>query len=176
MNSLDYVLAGIVVFFLVRGVFRGLIKELSSIVGVLGGIYAAYTYYPQVAGLLARWITNPGYLNIISFLILFATVCLAVSIACVIIKYLMNITFLGWTDRIGGGIFAATKGILITAVLILVLTAFLPKNTTLIRQSLVAQNMMQLSAVLIQVAPEKMKHSFGAKMKELNKTWHPKKL
>lgn len=176
MNLLDYVLAGIVIFFLVRGIFRGLIRELSSIVGVLGGVYAAYTYYPQVAGLLARWITNTGYLNIISFLILFATVCLAVSIACVILKYLMNITFLGWIDRIGGGIFAAAKGVLITAVLILVLTAFLPKNANTLRRSMIARYMMQFSAVLIQVAPKEMKHSFGTKMEELNKTWQTKKI
>jgi membrane protein required for colicin V production len=33
----------------IRGIFRGLVRELASIVGVLGGFYAAYSYYPHVA-------------------------------------------------------------------------------------------------------------------------------
>ena len=175
MNLLDYVLIVILGYCLIRGVFRGLIKELSSIIGVLGGFYAAYSYYPLVAAPLSRWIANKGYLNIISFLILFVTIYLIVSIIGVIIKYLMNIVFLGWTDRLCGAACGALKGLLIAVVLILVLTTFLPRNAAVLRDSLVARKMMQYSAALVQVASPDMKDLFGAKMKELNKSWHGKK-
>jgi len=41
MNALDVVIAVIVGFCLIRGIFRGLIKELSSIIGVFAGFYFA---------------------------------------------------------------------------------------------------------------------------------------
>lgn len=171
MNLLDYALIVILGYCLIRGIFRGLIKELSSIVGVLGGYYAAYTYYHEVAGYLARWVTNPGYQRIISFLIIFGAIFLAVGFAGFVIKYLMNIAFLGWTDRICGAIFGSVKGLLITTVIVLVLTTFLPKNVAILKNSLIAQHMMQFSAYLIKVTPDEMKQSFGVKVKELNKSW-----
>lgn len=175
MNLLDYVLIVVLGYCLIRGIFRGLIKELSSIIGVFGGFYAAYSYYPLVAQPLSRWIANSGYLNIISFLILFVTIYLIVSITGVVIKYLMNVVFLGWTDRVCGALCGAIKGLLIAMVLILVLTTFLPKNAAVLRDSLVARNMMQFSATLVRVTSHDMKNLFGTKMKELNKTWHGKK-
>ena len=171
MNLLDYVLIAILGYCLVRGVFRGLIKELSAIVGVLGGFYAGYSYYPRVAHLLSRWITNTGYLNILSFFAVFLLVFLVVSFVGVILKYLMNIAFLGWTDRISGAVFGAVKGMLIAIVMILVLTTFLPQNAAIIRNSWGAHRLMQFSAYLIQVTPKEMKLSFETKMKELNKSW-----
>jgi membrane protein required for colicin V production len=35
---------------LIRGIFRGLVREISSIVGVLGGFYAAYLIIPMWPG------------------------------------------------------------------------------------------------------------------------------
>lgn len=175
MNILDYVLAVILGYCLVRGIFRGLVKELSSIVGVLGGFYAAYNYYPQVAAPLARWISNPGYLNILSFSILFIVICLLVSIAGAIIKYLMNIVYFGWADRIGGAIFGTVKGFLIAAVLILMLTTFLSKNADILSKSQMARKMIPVSNLLVQVASKDMKALFSEKMKELNLTWQRQK-
>jgi len=171
MNLLDYVLVTILGYCLVRGIFRGLIKELSSIVGVLGGFYAAYTYYPLVAAQLSRWITNTGYLNTVSFLLIFTVLYLLVSIAGVIIKYFMNIAFLGWLDRFSGALFGGLKGCLITAVVILALTTFLPPKAVVIEKSRVAENTMQFSAFLVKVTPKEMKESFSAKMKEMNRAW-----
>lgn len=171
MNLLDFLLIVILGYCLVRGIFRGLIKELSSIVGVMGGFYAAYTYYPKVAKHLASWVANPGYQSIISFLIIFCLVFLAVGFAGVVIKYLMNIAFLGWTDRICGAIFGTVKGLLITTVVLLVLTTFLPKNAAVIKNSWMAHHMLRFSAYMVKVTPKEMKQSFGTKVKELNKSW-----
>ena len=85
MNLLDIVMIIILCFCLIRGGFRGLIKELSSIMGVFLGFYGAYTYYPVVAKWLSRWISNEGYGNILSFLIIFCVVFLLISILGIII-------------------------------------------------------------------------------------------
>jgi membrane protein required for colicin V production len=171
MNLLDWLFIAILAYCLIRGVFRGLIKELSAIVGVLSGYYAAYSYYPQIASHLARWINNPGYLHIFSFLFLFLTVFWVISFLGVILKYLMNIAFLGWTDRISGALFGALKALLINIVIVLALTTFLPRNAAIIKDSKGAHGLMRFSAYLIEVTPKEMKSSFESKMKELRKSW-----
>lgn len=174
MNLLDYALALILGYCLVRGIFRGLIKELSSIVGVLGGFYAAYSYYPQLAKPLSRWFETTGYANIVSFLLLFVGVYLIISIAGVIIKYLMNIAFLGWTDRLCGALFGACKGILIVSVVVAMLTTFLTQNAAILRESIIARHTIGLSATMVRVTSTDMKSLFDTHFKELKKTWHNK--
>lgn len=171
MNPFDILIIVILGYSLVRGLFRGLVKELSSIIGVLGGFYAAYTYYPVVAGLLSRLIHDLSYLNILSFLIIFCGVLIIVGVLGVIIKYLLNIAFLGWIDRIGGVIFGVLKGILIVSILFITLTAFLPKGTAFIKNSELAPHLSWISEKMANVISKEMKQDFNAKLGELKKAW-----
>ncbi len=175
MNLLDIVLATIIGFCLIRGIFRGLIKELSSIIGVVSGFYAAYSYYPLIAKFLKRWIADTGYANILACLILFIGIYITISIAGVLIKYLMNIVFLGWTDRICGLIFGTLKGVLIVSVIVVMLTAFLPKNSAILKDSLIARHTMVISATMVRVASVDMKKLFKDHLKELKQSWQRKK-
>ena len=160
---------------MIRGVFRGLIKELSSIIGVLGGFYAAFTYYMVVAKPLSKWITNTGYLNILSFLIIFCGVFIIISILGVIINYLLKIAFLGWLDRIFGAVFGAMKGILIVSVLLIAFTAFLPKGTPVIKDSLLAPHVTLVSEKMAKVVSKDMKHSFSARIATIKRAWKKNK-
>jgi membrane protein required for colicin V production len=175
MNLLDYVIVIILGLCLVRGIFRGIIKELSSLVGALSGLYAAYAYYPLVAHPLTRWIADPAHANILACLLLFFGIFMLVGILGVIIKYVMNIAFLGWADRVCGAFLGGIKGVLLVSVLILVLTAFLPKNAEILSTSLSAQSFMRISATLAQAASKDIRTLFSYKMKELSKTWQAKK-
>jgi len=171
MNPLDMVIIVILGYTLIRGIFRGLVKELSSIVGVMAGFYAAYTYYPFLAGLLARWISNSGYLNIMSFILIFCIIFILISIAGIIIKYLLNIAFLGWVDRICGAGFGIIKGILIVSVVLISLTAFLPKGAPIIKNSLLSPHVTLISEKMVKVVSKDMKQLYEAKAKEFKKAW-----
>jgi membrane protein required for colicin V production len=175
MNFFDIIIIIILGYCLIRGFFRGLIKELSSIIGVLGGFYAAFTYYMLVAKPLSKWITNTGYLNILSFLIIFCGVFIIISILGVIINYLLKIAFLGWLDRICGFIFGAMKGILIVSVLLIALTAFLPKGTPVIKDSLLSPYVTLVSEKIAKVVSKDMKHAFSSKIETIKRAWKKNK-
>jgi membrane protein required for colicin V production len=171
MNPFDIVIIIVLGVCLIRGVFRGFIKELSSIIGVLGGFYAAYTYYMDVAEHLSGWISNTSYLNIVSFLIVFCGVFFIISVLGVIIKYILNIAFLGWLDRIFGGGFGIFKGILIVSVLLIALTAFLPKEAPVIKNSHLAPHVTQIAEIMSKVISPEMKQEFSEKIEGLKKSW-----
>ena len=171
MNPFDILIMVILGYSLVRGLFRGLVKEVSSVIGVLGGFYAAYTYYQVVAGLLSGIIHDASYLNISSFLIIFCGVLILVSVLGVIIKYLLNIAFLGWVDRVGGVVFGLAKGTLIVCVLFISLTAFLPKGSAFIKDSVLAPHVSWMSEKMAKVISQEMKQDFTGKLRELKKAW-----
>ena len=171
MNLFDIIVIVILGYCLIRGIFRGLVKELSSIIGVFGGFYAAYTYYPVLAKPLSKWIANAGYLNILSFLIIFCGVFIIISILGIIINYLLKIVFLGWLDRVSGAMFGAMKGILIVSVLLIALTAFLPKGTPVIKDSLLSPYVTLVSEKMAKVISKDMKHDFSTKIATIKKAW-----
>ncbi|MGD8521835.1 MAG: CvpA family protein [Desulfobacterales bacterium] len=171
MNPFDILIIVILGYCLVRGLFRGLVKEISSIIGVLGGFYAAYSYYPLVAKWLSRVISNTSYLHILSFLIIFCFVLIVINILGIIIKYLLDIAFLGWVDRIFGFIFGFSKGVLIVSILFIILTTFLPKGAPIIKNSLLAPHVLWVSESMAKVISKEMKQEFSDKLGELKEAW-----
>jgi len=171
MNPFDIFIIIVLGYCIVRGLFRGLVKEASSVIGVLGGFYAAYSYYPKLAKLLSGLIVNPSYLNILSFLIIFCGVLIIISILGVVVKYLLNVAFLGWVDRICGVGFGLIKGVLIITVLFIILTTFLPKGAPLIKESVLAPHAIWISEKMVHAVPKEMKKDFFGKLDEFKKAW-----
>jgi len=174
MNALDIVIGIIMVFTLVRGIFRGLVVEISSIIGVFGGIYGAVFYYQAAAQFLQRWISDTAYTNIIGFLLIFGVIFVFVGILGVVIKYLLNIASLGWFDRLCGAAFGGVKGVLIASVLLFALTTFLPGGTPLIKTSRLAPHVAVITEGIVKIIPQNMKQRFGEKYKDVKREWKAK--
>jgi len=169
MNLFDIAIIIIVGFSLIRGFFRGFIKELFSVIGLFVGFYAAYTYYHQIAKLLSQWITDTSYLNILSFLIIFCGIYFIISIIGVIVKYILSVSFLKWADWIFGAGLGAIKGILFVSILLIILITFLPKGTPIIKKSRLSPHFLLVSTKMASVIPEGMKRNFTDKIRELKK-------
>lgn len=171
MNPFDIVIIVILSFCLLRGIFRGLVKEVSGLIGVLAGFYAAFTYYTEIAKFLSRWISDVSYCNILSFLIIFCGVLIIVNILGIIIKYILKIASMGWIDRISGAGFGIIKAVLIVSILLIMLTTFLPKGSPVVRNSMFAPYITMVSEKLAKVIPQSMKDQFSVKLKDFKETW-----
>ena len=95
-----------------------------------------------------------------------------VNVLGIIIKYLLNIAFLGWVDRVFGIVFGITKGVLVVSVLLVILTAFLPKGAPIIKNSLLAPHVMWVSENMAKAISKDMKRDFSDKLEELRKAWN----
>lgn len=172
MNLIDITIILILTFCLIRGIYRGIVKELSSIIGVLGGFYAAYTYYPLLTPHLATWITVEAYRKIAAFLVIFCGIFILIGLLGLLIKFALRITFMTWVDRVFGAGFGAVRGILIAGVLFTALVAFLPADSTVMKTSLLSRHVAALSETMSVFVSKTMQRDLNANMKQLKKAWH----
>ncbi|NVM21937.1 MAG: CvpA family protein [Desulfobacterales bacterium] len=172
MNALDILIIAIGGFCLVRGIFRGIVvKEITSIVGVILGYYGAYNYYYLLEKPLSQVIANKSYLYIISFFLIFTIVFLAIRFAGMAFKRLLKTEALSWVDHVVGGGFAFVKACLIVSVVLVALATFLPKNPPVIRNSVLARRMIIFSEIMVSVVPTKMEKKFRDNINALKLSW-----
>lgn len=149
MNGFDLMVLVIVLFCMIRGVFRGLIREVSGIVAVIAGFYGAFNYYFMLSPHLEFLIQAPGIRHLVSFGVLFCGIVILVGLLAALIRKLMHVVFLGWVDRTFGLIFGTAKGILIVSVVFIILTAFVPSGSaSLMTRSETAPYMAQVSRAM----------------------------
>ncbi|WP_457553165.1 CvpA family protein [Desulfobacula sp.] len=170
MNAFDIAIIVITSFFLIRGIFKGLIGELSGIIGVMAGFYGAYTYYPLIAVYAEGWIETPGIRNLMAFFFLFCAILIIVGLIAVLIRKLLRLVFLGWLDRILGLVFGAVKGILIVSVMFIMITTFLP-GTSILTRSKLSPYVATVSRAMTVFVSKNTRKDFLKKMEGIQKIW-----
>lgn len=167
MNAFDVAAIVIIAFCLIRGLFKGLIGEVSGIVGVVAGFYGAYTYYPLPAAHAEKWIQNPGIRDMAAFFLLFCAILIAVSLVSILIRKFLNLVFLGWVDRTFGLVFGAAKGLLIVSVIFIMVTHFVPKGSTFISGSKLSPHVAQISKSMTLFVSKNARKDFAKKLEGL---------
>jgi membrane protein required for colicin V production len=171
MNIFDIVMVVIVSFCLIRGLFKGLIGEMSGIIGVVAGFYGAFTYYPLITPYAEPWIQNSGIRNLIAFFVLFCGVLLVVGLIALLIRNILKLVFLGWVDRTFGLVFGAAKGILVVSVLFIMITTFFPKNTNILSGSKFSPHIAKVSKTLTVFVSKNSKQTFLKQLEGIQKVW-----
>ena len=164
MNAFDIAIIVVIAFCLIRGAFRGLIGEVAGIIGVTAGFYGAYTYYPLAAAYGKKWIEGGTILDLLAFFVLFCAIVFVIGVLAWLIQKLLKLVFLGWVDRTFGLLFGALKGILIMAVVFVMMTAFLPKSTSIIKDSTLAPYLVQVSKTMTVFINKNTKSDFLKKL------------
>jgi membrane protein required for colicin V production len=174
MNRLDILIIIIISYCLVTGLWRGIIRELASIVGVVIGFIAAYSFYMEVGKYLLKWnwVSDPAYCAILSFLIIFCSVFILIGVLGMVIRYLLKIATLTWLDRTAGGGAGIIKGILIASILIVLFTAFLKEGADILKGSVLAPHITLISEQMAKVVSKEMKQKYTEKVELLKKDWN----
>ena len=170
MNTFDILMIVIISFCLIRGVFKGLIGEISGIIGVVAAFYGAYTYYPMITVYAQKWIENSAIRNLIAFFIIFCTILIVVSCISLLIRKILNLVFLGWVDRTFGLVFGAAKGILIMSVIFIIITSFFPENSKFLTTSKFSPYIAKISETMTVFVSKNIRKDYLKKLEDI-KIW-----
>jgi len=176
MNGLDYAIVVIVGLGALHGLARGALRMATSILSLGAGIYAASTWYGQAAAIAQNHLgTGPVVSEVIGYAAAFAVAFIAVEYAGGRIIRLARIIHLNWIDRIGGGAFGAGIAVVLAGLNILLLTAILPPNPPILRDSQLAPRVIAYNQALIAYVPPQVKQLYGEKRDELLRYWAGKR-
>ncbi len=171
MNTLDIIFIVLIFASIIYSLVRGLVREIFSFLSIILGFFGASYGYPVLARWLKGWTASETLAQILGFAILFFAAALAVGLAGRVLSRTVHKGGLGWADRMGGGAFGFLKAILLVAIVVLVLTAFLPPKSGLLVDSKVSPAALTIARGLSFLVPEKLHELYRHKEWELKKHW-----
>ena len=174
MNTLDIVFCVILAFLGLRGIFRGLVKEVASILGLILGFVLANAFHAELSPLLEKPLGGPGLANLAAYLGIFLCTVAVVYLCATFIRKLLKLIMLGWLDSIAGGLLGFFKGALLCSIIVLALTAFLPSKATLLTESQIVPYVNAFNTMLAETLPKDMRDQFLLKSRELQREWERK--
>ena len=116
------VVLGVLAWFFIIGIKRGLIRQVLEVAGIIVAFLAAF-YFAHV---LAEWIeikTAAAYRLSLAMaaLAIFIGIIIGVHFIGLGLKKLFGLTIMGVFDRVAGGLFGALKGVLIVSLVLSVI-------------------------------------------------------
>jgi membrane protein required for colicin V production len=127
MNALDWLLVILLAYSTVRAVLRGFFQEAFALGGLILGFLFACWFYRPLAFDLKGLITSPQIAELAAFLLISAGSMILASLAGRLLRHTVSAIGLGFVDRVLGAAFGLLRGALLGVVLLLALTAFLPR-------------------------------------------------
>lgn len=168
MNKLDMIIIGISALATVLGLWKGLVRQIVTLAGVVLGYFVSLRLYEPVAKLLPQKF-DPGTAKAVSFVLIFV-ICIIMSfILGVIVGKLLKIAGLGWANRLGGGAIGFLKGFIIIAIIVTVLIAFLPANSAFLENSVTLPYVLSGIRIMGDVVPHDIREKYQHKILEIRR-------
>lgn len=121
MGTLDIILLICFIPALVRGIQKGLVEQLVSIISILLGTWLAFRLSLPVGEWLSGYLTmEPKSLQLIAFILVAIVAVLVLSLIGKLITHTLKLASLGWLNRLLGVIFALFKAALVIGLLIFI--------------------------------------------------------
>lgn len=118
MGFLDIVLGALLVFSLYKGIVNGLFVELASFLSLLVGVYFAVKFSEVTKDFIVEHLHwNPNSIQVVAFILTFLLVVIGIHFLAKILTGIVDFAFLGWINKLGGGIFRVLKTVLIVGLL-----------------------------------------------------------
>ncbi len=161
MSGIDITVVAIVVVFTLVGAWRGLFKEILSLVGIVVGVVAAFRAYGPIEKILFNFFPHfPGVCKAVSMGVIFLLVTVLVGILSLFMRKLVVLSGMGMMDRLLGAIFGFVRALIVASAFLIVVVASFPQGRYWIEQSPVSSKVITLTRATMKLASPKVKELF----------------
>ncbi len=151
LTSFDVIVALIFLVFIVRGVWIGFMRQLTTFLALVGSYWLAGRYSGQLMPSVQQVVDNPKIVFLVSFAALFLVSALIFILAGKVLRRVMEISLLGWFDRFLGLLLGAVKGAVVSVLLYMILASSLSASNDLFRKSLSSPYLSRGADIIRQV-------------------------
>ena len=126
MGLLDILLWAVLLGFAAKGFMKGFVREVCSLLGLVAGGWAAFTYYQTAGAVLGNLIhLPPRVASAVAFLCILLAIGLLFFLVGHLLTVILKIALLGGINRVGGVVFGLLQGALLLSI-VLYLASFPP--------------------------------------------------
>ena len=120
MNLLDIILLVLLIPGTIRGISKGFLEQIVSLVGVVLAVYLAYHFSAPVCTWLDQYINvSETALHVISFAVMLLGVLIIVMFFAKLLTKVADMASLGWMNRVLGFVFSIAVSAVILSILII---------------------------------------------------------
>ena len=166
MNSLDLTLLIIIAVSLAVSTFRGGVREIFSLGGVIAGFVLASRYYEKTSLGVLRLTSYPEINNIISFLVIFIFASVLISFIGGMFSHAVNKSGYRVLNTLLGAFVGAVKGVLIASLVLYALLVFFPADSAMFAKSKTFPYAIKFSKLISPIGPTFFREEFDKKLNE----------
>ena len=145
MNWVDILICVVLAVSTIVGVVRGATGEVLSLVVWIAGFWLAWRFGPQVAPLLAKWISSSAVRLYIGYAGVFLITVLVGSVVSAVIARLIRSSVLAGTDRTIGAMVGLLRGFVLVIAAIMLASINGAQATPSWRNSLIVPRLVPLA-------------------------------
>lgn len=119
MNYLDIAILAVLAGFLLKGLWRGLLREVCALGGLLLGGFLAFRFYAPLAEVLAGTLgMSLKVAAVLAFAALFLSTVLFFAVLGFLLSRFVRLLFLGGFNRAAGALFGLAEGVVLLALVL----------------------------------------------------------
>jgi membrane protein required for colicin V production len=159
-TAFDIVAVLIFLVFLVRGIWIGFIRQISSLLGMIGAFALAGYFDKDFYRLIMPYLEDSHTTFLLSYFLLFLLFFYLIKLIGLGLKKVMDITLTGWFDRTMGGVFGLIKSVFFTSLLFIMIASYLSGSNKYLKKSLSYPVLSKTSQGLLALIQDKQLRSY----------------
>ena len=169
-SLLDWLLLAILVYSIAISWFKGFVREVLGLITVLVAVLLAAWFYRGVGRLFKDVVRTENIALFFGFSLIFVMTLVAGFVVIWLVTKFMKFAKLQWADRLLGAAFGFIRGWLISAAVLLALTAF-EIQTERLKGSELAPYFLPGSRVIAVMTPYEIKAKFLVGYRAMERWW-----
>lgn len=150
MNYLDIIIAAPVLYALIKGFLNGLIKEITSLISLIFGVYFGINFSEYLAPKITNTLNiQEEFGGVLAFAVLFFVTILCIKGIGYMLDKATRILALGIISKILGGIFGAIKVVVVFSFLLFVTSEYDLINNKTKKESVLFEPLSQAAEIII---------------------------
>jgi membrane protein required for colicin V production len=165
MTGYDLVIIALFAFFMARGIWVGLLGQVTVIVALYVGYLVSGQYHDKLFPFLRGVSENPQVVFLLAYAILFFCTYVATMLIGKGLTRVVQLTIAGWFDKVLGALFGAVKALILAILLHMLLTTFLAPDTPLLSKCQLCPYLSQATTLFQGVIKDdKVRQAFQKKV------------
>jgi membrane protein required for colicin V production len=129
----DLVVIGLFALLIGRGLWLGLLKQVTGLLALYLAFFAAGSYHDRILPLLRDISTNPKVIFLTSYVLLFLATYVVVMLVGKALGYVLKLTITSWFDHLLGALVGFAKAAILVVLMHLILGTILAPESQMLR-------------------------------------------